>query len=130
MRVLIPVCFRSFWTYHGGPINQPLSVRSSVRLLPAFLEIGSLFFSDFWHNDAKWQCPKRRSPILLKRISGRKCWKYAGKNRFLGIFSRFHLFFAQICVLNFIRYKCALKFIPKVLAVRTFWSISLEGKIV
>ena len=33
-------------------------VRPSVRLLPAFLEIGSLFFADFWRKDAKWQCPK------------------------------------------------------------------------
>ena len=30
----------------------------SVRLLSVFLEIGSLVFSDFWHKDAKWQCPK------------------------------------------------------------------------
>ena len=29
-----------------------------MRLLPAFLEIGSLVFADFWHKDAKWQCPK------------------------------------------------------------------------
>ena len=43
-----------------------LSVRSFVRsfvlsffrLLPAFLEIGALVFSDFCHKDAKWQCPK------------------------------------------------------------------------
>ena len=34
------------------------SVRPSVRLLPAFLEIGSLVFADFWHKDAKWQSPK------------------------------------------------------------------------
>ena len=33
------------------------SVRSLVHLLPAFLEIGSLGFSDFWHKGAKWQCP-------------------------------------------------------------------------
>ena len=33
-------------------------IRSSVRLLPAFLGIGSLVFSDFWHKGAKWQCPK------------------------------------------------------------------------
>ena len=40
-------------------------VRPSVRLLPAFLEIGSLVFSDFWHKDAKWQstkCDKARVP--------------------------------------------------------------------
>ena len=33
-------------------------VCSFVRLLPAFFEIGSLVFSDFWHKDAKWQCLK------------------------------------------------------------------------
>ena len=30
------------------------SVHSFIRLLPAFLGIGSLLFSDFLHNDAKW----------------------------------------------------------------------------
>ena len=29
-------------------------VRSSVRLLPAYLRIGSLVFADFLHKGAKW----------------------------------------------------------------------------
>ena len=79
-------------------------VRSSVRLLPAFLEIGSLVFSDFWHKDAKWQCPKcDGARFSEKKFSGWKCRKYAGKTGFLA-FSRdfsisFFWFFAQRCAL-------------------------------
>ena len=51
-------------------------VRSSVRSLPAFLEIGSLVFADFWHKDAKWQCENVMEPDFRKKfISGRKCRK-------------------------------------------------------
>ena len=30
----------------------------TIFQFPAFLGIGSLFFADFWHKGAKWQCPK------------------------------------------------------------------------
>ena len=43
------------------------SVRSSVRLLPAFLGIGSLVFSDFWHKGAKWRCPKSDGARFSKK---------------------------------------------------------------
>ena len=42
------------------------SIRPSVRLLPAFLEIGSLFFADFWHKDVKWLCQKCDGAQFLK----------------------------------------------------------------
>ena len=65
-------------------------VRSFVCLLPAFLEIGSLVFSDFWHKDAKWQCPKCDGARFSKKIHFRpKMLEMCRKNRFFGIFSRF-----------------------------------------
>ena len=71
-----------------------------MRLLPAFLEIGSLVFSDFWHKDAKWQCPKCDGAQFF---SGRKCRKYAGKTGFLTLSRDFIIiffqFFAERCVL-------------------------------
>ena len=82
-----------FWTYRGGPINSPLSVRSFVRsfvrLLPAFLEIGSLVFSDFWHKDAKWQCPKCDGARFLKKNLIRHIWaQICPKIGFFGLFSK------------------------------------------
>ena len=63
-------------------------VRVSVRLLPAFLGISSLVFSDFWHKDAKWQCPKCDGARFSKKIHFRpKMPEICRKNRFFGIFS-------------------------------------------
>ena len=63
---------------------ESTDVRSFVRLLPAFLGIGSIVFSDFRHNDAKWQCPKSDGARFSE--------KYAGKTVFLTFFSRFSIF--------------------------------------
>ena len=77
-------------------------VHPFVRLLPAFLEIGSLVFADFWHKDAKWQCPFP-SISEKKSISGRKCRKYTGKPGFLAFsrdfIIRFFWFSPQRCAL-------------------------------
>ena len=43
-------------------------MRPCVRLLPAFLEIGSLVFSDFWHKGVKWLCPKSDGARFSKKI--------------------------------------------------------------
>ena len=57
-------------------------VRSSVRLLPAFLRIGSLVFPDFWHKDAKWQCRKCDGARFLKKNFLGQIWaKNCPKNR-------------------------------------------------
>ena len=73
---------------HGGQlscheINRCPFVRSFVRLYPAFLDISSLVFADFWHKDAKWQCPKCDGARFSKKkfFSGRKYRKYAGNRR-------------------------------------------------
>ena len=68
-----------------------------MRLLPAFLEIGSLVFSDFWHKDAKWQCPKCDGAWFSeKKFFRPKIPEICRKNRFFGIFSRFHHWFYLI----------------------------------
>ena len=74
-------------------------VRLFVRLLPAFLGIGSLVFSDFWHKDAKWQCPKYdRARFSRKIFFWPKLPELCRKNWFFGIFSRFHhCFFLIFC---------------------------------
>ena len=67
--------------------------RPFVRLLPAFLEIGSLVFSDFWHKDAKWQCPKCDGAWFSKKKkknSAENAENMPEKPFFFGIFSRFH----------------------------------------
>ena len=43
------------------------NVRLSVPLLPALFGIGSLVFSDFWHNHAIWQYPKCNRDRLSKK---------------------------------------------------------------
>ena len=45
--------FPHFQTYRGRSFKLTY-VRLFVRLSPAFLKIGPLVFSDFWHSDAKW----------------------------------------------------------------------------
>ena len=73
-------------------------VRSFVRLLPAFLEIGSLVFSDFWHKDAKWQSPKCDGARFSEKIFFRpKMPELCRKSPFLqilfGLFPYISLFF-------------------------------------
>ena len=71
----------------------------SVRLLPAFLRIGSLVFSDFWHKDAKRQCLKcNRARFSKNLFVWPKMPEICRKTRFLGIFFIFHhLFFLNFC---------------------------------
>ena len=40
----------------------------TIFQFPAFLGIGSLFFADFWHEDAKWQCLNVTEPNFRKII--------------------------------------------------------------
>ena len=73
-----------FWTYLRRSYRLT-DVRPSVRLLPAFLGIGSFGFI-FWHKDAKWKSQKCDGAQFSKKyFSGQKCRKY----RFFVIFSRF-----------------------------------------
>ena len=78
----------------------------TIFLVPAFLRIGSLVFSDFWHKGGKWQCSKSGTEpdFPNKFSSGWRYRKYAGKTGFWA-FSRdfiisFFSFFAQRCVLG------------------------------
>ena len=76
-------------------INRCPFVRPSVRLLPAFLEIGSLVFSDFWHKDAKWQCPKCDGARFSKKKFFGQIWaKNCLKIGFFGLCAKLlHQFF-------------------------------------
>ena len=53
-----------------------------------FLEIGSLVFSDFWHKDAKWQCPKCDGAQFLKKKFPWPIWaQKSSKIGFFGLFA-------------------------------------------
>ena len=71
-------------------------VRPSARLLPTFLGVGSLVFSNFLHNYAKWRFPKSDgSWFSKKKFSGQKWRKYAGKPVFWHFLEILSLFFSD-----------------------------------
>ena len=67
-------------------------VRPSVRAsVTSFSRDWLISFSDFWHKDAKWQCPKCDGARFPEKIHFRpKMPEICRKNRFFGTFSRFH----------------------------------------
>ena len=64
----------------------------TIFLFSAFLEIGSLVFSEFWHKDAKWQCPKCDGAQFLKKKFLGQIWaKNCLKIGFFGLCAKlFH----------------------------------------
>ena len=82
--------------------EQPIFAGKTVFL--EYLELYLIYFHEISHTDAKWLCPKCDGAwFFLKKFSGRKCRKYAGKTGFWHFLISFFWFFAQICALAMLK---------------------------